>query len=162
MMTPQHVAAVRRSFTRICGRHTQVADMFRINLLRIDPSLVVMFHDDPEGHHLMQTFAAVIALLSKPELLLPSLRRLGRRLGATQVSSVQICAVGRAVMDTLQQALGRRWDAETEGAWTAMYAMVSMAVIGALIEVAAESEAHEQRATREARETAFVAEALAA
>ena len=146
MMTPQHIAAVRRSFTRIAGRHGQVADMFRVNLIRIDPSLTLLFKDDPEGHHLMQTFAAVVALLNKPEFLSPSLRRLGRRMGP-RVHAAQVCNFGRAVMDTLAQALGRRWDAETEGAWTAMYAMVSMTVIGALVEVAAEVEA---TATREA------------
>jgi len=131
-MTPEHVATARKSFVRLASRYTQVADMFRVNLLRIDPTLTTVFDNDPEGHGLMQTFAAVVALLHKPDLLLPALQRMGRRLGP-DVDAEQIAAVGRAVMDTLRQALGRRWDAETEGAWTAVYAMVSMTVVSALL-----------------------------
>ena len=31
-------------------------------LLRIDPALKTMFENDPDGHGLMQTFAAIVAL----------------------------------------------------------------------------------------------------
>lgn len=157
-MTPEHIAAVRRSFTRICGRHGQLADMFRANALRRDATLAALYADDPAGHHLLQMFAAIVALLNKPALLLPALRRLGRRVGIAQAA--QISSFGRALIDTLRQALGEDWGAATEGAWTTVYAELSMTVLAAMIEVAAEREP--AAAPRAARPAPAPADALAA
>lgn len=132
-MTPDHVHRVRSSFALVMPIAETAAELFYANLFHADPSLRRLFKGDigVQGRKLMQMIGAAVAILDKPQMLLPVLRQLGARHGGYGVRPQHYDTVGAALLETLEQGLGDAFDAETRAAWVAMYGVVAGTMIAA-------------------------------
>ena len=133
-MSPLQATIVRQSHVRLLARRAELSATFRVNLLRIDPSLRSLVVTD-DGQHDFQPvmwLEAVVSLLRTPALLLRSLHELGRRMNQ-QVTALQISNIVRASLQSLRTCLGDHWDAETERAWGALHQLLQMNILSALV-----------------------------
>ena len=133
MITPRQIALVRSSFALLEPRSTAVATQFYDNLFRADPSIRELFKSNlhEQGARLMQMIGTAVGLLDRPHALMPALHNLGKRHAGYGVSNAHYATVGTALLETLAAGLGEAFDAQTRAAWSAMYALVSQAMLDA-------------------------------
>jgi len=126
-MTPDQIQRVRASHASVALIAEPAAALFYNNLFEADPSLRHLFKGDIEaqGVRLMQMIGSAVALLDKPQTLLPVLRQLGERHAGYGVQEAHYATVGGALLKSLEQGLGAAFDAPTREAWTAMYILVA-------------------------------------
>ncbi|QPF76788.1 hemin receptor [Roseateles sp. DAIF2] len=126
-MTPRQVAQVRASFARVEALGEPVASLFYAQLFELDPQLRALFRGDmrEQGRRLLQMLAGAVALLDRPEQLLPVLRLLGARHQGYGVQERHYASVGAALIRTLEQGLGPGFTPELRAAWLAVYDLVS-------------------------------------
>lgn len=126
-MSPDQVIRVRDSFERVAPIADQAAALFYGHLFAADPSLRPMFRGDmtAQGTRLMEMIASAVALLDRPDSLLPVLRSLGARHAQYGVREAHYASVGAALLLTLEQGLAEAFTAETREAWEVLYALVS-------------------------------------
>lgn len=126
-MSPQQVNLVRDSFARIAPIAPQAAALFYQNLFSAEPSLRPMFRGDMarQGDQLMRMVQGAVSLLDDPQRLLPVLRELGARHVAYGVQDPHYGMVGRALLRTLNDALGDAFTPDVADAWATMYALVT-------------------------------------
>jgi hemoglobin-like flavoprotein len=132
-MTPEQIRTVRETFALVAPSAGDVAALFYDHLFARDPSLRALFRGDmaEQGRKLMQMIGAAVGLLDKPETLVPVLQRLGERHAGYRVTPAHYDTVGAALLQTLADGLGERFDAPTREAWTAMYVLASRTMIEA-------------------------------
>ncbi|HEX2012657.1 MAG TPA: globin family protein [Roseateles sp.] len=123
---PTEIALVRNSFAQIEPIAPQAATMFYAHLFRVDPKLRALFRGDmrAQGAKLMQMIGAAVALLDRPEQLLPVLRKLGARHQGYGVKDEHYASVGAALIQTLEQGLGPAFTPAARVAWLAVYELV--------------------------------------
>lgn len=126
-MTPQQITLVRQSFALVAPVAPQAAAMFYENLFTADPALRPMFRGDmvQQGNLLMRMIQGAVGMLDNPELLLPTLHALGARHVAYGVKEQHYGTVGRALLRTLNEALGDAFTPDVADAWATMYDVVS-------------------------------------
>lgn len=126
-MSPQQITLVRDSFARIAPIAPQAAALFYANLFTAEPALKPMFRGDMahQGDQLMRMVQGAVSLLDDPQRLLPVLRGLGARHVAYGVQDPHYGMVGRALLRTLNDALGDAFTPDVADAWATMYALVS-------------------------------------
>jgi hemoglobin-like flavoprotein len=132
-MTPEQIRHVRASFALVAPIADDAAALFYGHLFARDPSLRGLFRGDmaEQGRKLMQMIGAAVGLLDKPGTLVPVLQRLGERHAGYRVLPSHYDTVGGALLQTLADGLGERFDAPTREAWTAMYTLASRTMIEA-------------------------------
>ena len=132
-MNPEQAKIVRQSHVRLLARRAELSATFRVNLLRIDPSLrsLVVTADGQHDFQPVMWLEAVVSLLRTPWLLHRSLIELARRLDC-EVTARQIANIGRACVQSLRTCLGEHWTAETEQAWGAFQKLLQSVVLSAL------------------------------
>ena len=126
-MTPDQIQLVRTSHASVALIAEPASALFYDHLFAADPSLRPLFKGDmaAQGARLMQMMGSAVALLDKPQTLLPVLRLLGARHAGYGVQPAHYATVGGALLKTLEQGLGAAFDAPTREAWTAMYILVA-------------------------------------
>ena len=126
-MTPDQIQLVRTSHASVVLIAEPAAALFYDHLFAADPSLRPLFKGDmqAQGTRLMQMIGSAVALLDKPQTLLPVLRLLGARHAGYGVQPAHYTTVGGALLKTLEQGLGAAFDEPTREAWTAMYTIVA-------------------------------------
>ena len=126
-MTTDQIQRVRTSHASVALIAEPAAALFYNNLFEADPSLRRLVKGDmaAQGARLMQMIGSAVALLDKPQTLLPVLRLLGARHAGYGVQPAHYASVGGALLKTLEQGLGAAFDEPTRAAWTAMYGLVS-------------------------------------
>jgi hemoglobin-like flavoprotein len=132
-LTPAEVRLVRISFARVEPIAEQAAALFYSHLFSADPSLRPLFRGDmqTQGQRLMQMIGAAVALLERPEALLPVLRQLGSRHAGYGVRDSHYATVGGALIQTLADGLGEAFTTETRVAWLKVYGLVSHTMMDA-------------------------------
>src|SRR5690349_6115947 len=80
-VTPDHMQIVQETFEMIVPNAETAAALFYTQLFTLDPSLRPLFKGDTrtQGQKLMSTLALVVRGLSRPEQIVPAVRRLGER-----------------------------------------------------------------------------------
>lgn len=132
-MQTSQIQIVQDSFAFVAPQADDVANLFYSNLFTLDPSLRVLFRGDmaEQGRKLMSSLSLVVAGLRDPERILPALVSLGQRHVAYGVTPEHYATVGQALLNTLEQGLGERFDGETRAAWSAAYTMIATHMITA-------------------------------
>src|SRR5215510_2267177 len=130
-MTPQQVALVRESFTKIVPIREQAAALFYNRLFAIDPSTSPLFRGDmkSQGAKLMAAIGAVVKSLDRIDAILDDLRTLARRHHRYGVREEHYAGVGAALLWTLEQGLGCDFTRDVRRAWATAYDLLSGTMI---------------------------------
>jgi hemoglobin-like flavoprotein len=126
-MTPEQVSQVQTSFAHVVPIADQAADLFYDRLFELDPSLRRLFKDDlaAQKRALVGMLAMVVNGLDRLDTIVPAVQQLGSRHATYGVQDSHYATVGSALLWTLEQGLGERFQPQTREAWTAAYTLLS-------------------------------------
>lgn len=126
-MTPDQVKRVQQSFAKVAPLGDKVPEIFYAHLFALDPSVKPLFKGDmqAQGRKLLASLALVVKGLSAPDTILPAVEALGKRHVDYGVKSEHYDTVGKALLRTLADGLGKDFDAETSAAWTGAYSLLA-------------------------------------
>jgi hemoglobin-like flavoprotein len=128
VLTAREVEIVRSDWEKVELIADQAAELLYTRLFTLDPGLRVLFPLDLEEQKgkVIRMLGSAIYGLSDPEVLLPILRRLGRKHVDFGVRHHDYATLAEALLWTLRQGLGDAFDREHEAAWTNVYAELAM------------------------------------
>jgi hemoglobin-like flavoprotein len=108
-MTPTQIALVQQSFRRIAPHSETAAALFYQNLFDFEPSLRPMFGGDlkVQGRKLMSMLATIVAVLERPDQLIPTVQALGARHAGYGVEPEHYDTVAAALLRRWSRGLGR-------------------------------------------------------
>ena len=126
-MSAEDIRLVRQSFAQAASEPDAVATIFYKRLFDLDPALRPLFRKDmaEQARKLMQMIDAAVALLDRPQALMPTLEGLGRRHAGYGIRDEHYDTVGVALILTLQQGLGPAFTKEARTAWIALFDLVA-------------------------------------
>ncbi len=132
-MTPNDIQLVRESFALVEPIAPQAAAIFYEKLFAAAPAVRKLFSNNMEaqGERLMTMIAGAVALLDRPEQLMPVLQKLGAQHSDYGVIEAHYAQVGAALIDTLHTGLGPAFTPEVCEAWKSVYSVISHTMIGA-------------------------------
>lgn len=127
MMTTAEIKCIRKTFQLMEGKTDLVAALFYNRLFQLDPSLRPLFRGDmnEQGKKLMGTMAVLNGSLERFHTLVDTLRHMGRRHANYGVRPQHYTAVGVALLQTLAEFAGPKFDRAVEDAWTKLLTLVS-------------------------------------
>lgn len=128
MLTDRQVALVEQSFRSVAPMADEVARRFYIHLFRIDASARALFAGTfmtLQRRKLMAALGAIVSGLRFMDEIRPMLESFGARHTEYGVIGPHYESMRVALLATLRDALGERFDAETEAAWEAAYTEVA-------------------------------------
>ena len=126
-MTPQQIALVQQSFSKVAPISEAASQLFYDRLFEVAPSVRAMFPEDmtEQRKKLMGMLAAVVSGLSNLETILPAASALAKRHVAYGAKAEHYPVVGATLLWTLEQGLGEAWTPELATAWTDAYGVLS-------------------------------------
>jgi len=132
-MTPKQISLVQESWQKVAPIAPQAAEIFYNTLFELDPSLKPLFKGDlkEQGKKLMTMLDTAVKLLEQPDKLMPAVQKLGERHVDYGVKEAHYKTVGEALIATLQAGLGDEFNTPLKRAWTAVYKVLSTAMIEA-------------------------------
>lgn len=132
-MTPRAITIVQASFAQLLPIPGRLGARFYARLFQLAPETRAMFPDDmtEQRKKLVQTLAAVVAALERLDTVLSTIQALGARHRGYGVEEDHYPLVGLALIETLREMLGDRFDGELEQAWRDAYRLVATAMIEA-------------------------------
>jgi nitric oxide dioxygenase len=138
MMTGDQIELVQESFARVLPAATAAAHTFYDRLFTLAPETRAMFRGDidDQGRKLFLTLAAVVDALDQLDQVVPVARALAIRHVGYGVGERHYPIVGVALIETLRDSLGPRFDSATEAAWTSAYSILSCVMMTAANETA--------------------------
>jgi hemoglobin-like flavoprotein len=118
-LTAKQIHLLRESFARIEPQAGIASLIFYRHLFTLDPKLRPLFHTSIElqGRKLMEALSYTVSSLEDPEALVPVLESLGRRHVTYGTRDEHYATVHRALMQALEETLGKSFTAETRKAW---------------------------------------------
>ncbi|WP_437894502.1 alpha/beta fold hydrolase [Sorangium sp. So ce124] len=121
---------VRASFERLAPRAEALVTRFYERLFAREPALRALFPPDMREQRLKLAAALqlVIDNLRAPDKLVEMLEALGRRHAAYAALPEHFDAVGRALLEALEELEGDAWAPTTARAWAGAYAQVAEAM----------------------------------
>jgi hemoglobin-like flavoprotein len=134
-MTPQQIALVQASFTKVVPVAAVAADLFYQRLFELAPDVRPMFAADlsAQKRKLIDTLAYAVASLSSPDKLGPELVALGERHADYGTKVEHFTPVGEALLWALQQALNEEFTHGVADAWEAVYSELAQVMIDAMM-----------------------------
>lgn len=135
-MTPRQICLIKESFAAMGGEAERAAAHFYARLFESQPRLRALFAEDlsAQRRRLMEMISVAVTHLDQAEALLPVLRDLGRRHAAYGVREEDYAPVGSALLATLEELLGPRFNTEVRQAWAVAYGVLSAAMRSGLDE----------------------------
>jgi hemoglobin-like flavoprotein len=126
-MTPEQVALVQESFSKVAPISDAAAAIFYDRLFEVAPAVKPMFPPDmtEQRKKLMATLAVVVNGLSNLGSILPAASALATRHVAYGAKPEHYPVVGAALLWTLEKGLGEAWTPDVAAAWTAAYTTLS-------------------------------------
>lgn len=126
-MTPQQIALVQQSFSKVAPISEAASQLFYDRLFEVAPSVRAMFPEDmtEQRKKLMGMLAAVVSGLSNLETILPAVSALAKRHVAYGAKAEHYPVVGATLLWTLEKGLGEAWTPELATAWTDAYGVLS-------------------------------------
>jgi hemoglobin-like flavoprotein len=117
-MTPQQIALVQQSFSKVLANRETAAALFYDRLFALDPSTRPLFRGDmaSQGGKLMAALATIVRALDNIEPMLDRIHTLARRHVQYGVRDTHYASVAAALLWTLEQGLGDDFTAEIEEA----------------------------------------------
>jgi hemoglobin-like flavoprotein len=131
-MTPAQIQRIRKSFATAVLKLDEVSAVFCQRLLRLDPSLGVLFGGDPVAQRIKvgAALAGLVGSLGQLDRIRPQLQALGRERARQGIDAADYAKLGDALIGALQQALGDDFDDETRRAWIRAYGLVARTMMG--------------------------------
>jgi nitric oxide dioxygenase len=132
-MTPDQIRMVQTSFAYVIPVADQAAAVFYRRLFELDPAARLLFRDTGphQGMRLMTALTAIVRHLGNHDLLLPTLSLLAVRHVGYGVTERHYDTVGRALLWTLEEALGSNFTTPVREAWQAAYCFLASTMIRA-------------------------------
>lgn len=130
-MTPDKIALLRDSWTKVEPVADMAAALFYDRLFTIAPEVRPMFKStDMKRQHRMLTdmLTTVVRDVDDPDALAPSIAALGRRHIAHGARPEQFDAVGAALLWTLEKGMAEQWTTAHQEAWSEAYGHLSGAM----------------------------------
>lgn len=126
-MTPEQIAMIKTSWSKVLPIKDQAAELFYGRLFEMDPTLKAMFKGDmvEQGRKLMAMINTAVNGLDRLEAIVPAVRDLGKRHVAYGVKDQDYDTVGGALVWTLEQGLGADFTAEVKEAWIKVYTLLA-------------------------------------
>lgn len=119
---------IRNSWAQIVPMADQAAQMFYERLFEIDPSTRPLFRTTDmaaQRKKLLQLLGVAVSSLDNLGALSKTVEDLGRRHARYGVRESHYDSVGKALMWTLEQGLGKAWTPELKVAWADVYELLS-------------------------------------
>jgi nitric oxide dioxygenase len=138
-LSDRQIDLIQSSFARVAPIQEDAARYFYARLFEIAPEVRSMFRADivEQGHKLMAMLGGVVRGLRDMPALLRVAGQLAERHVAYGVQPEHYPPVGRALIDTMEGALGSEFTPETRAAWVAAYGALSGAMIATAYRTAA-------------------------
>lgn len=130
-MTPRQVELVQSSWREIQQNPAIAADdvarLFYDRLFALDPGLRMLFKPDlrEQGRKLMAMLNFAVNGLNRLDAIVPGVQALGRRHASYGVQDTHYATVAIALLWTLGQGLGEKFNDEMRSAWAAAYRVLS-------------------------------------
>jgi hemoglobin-like flavoprotein len=126
-MNPESQRLVRESFAKVAPIAPAAAAMFYDRLFVLDPTLRPLFKGDmaEQGRKLMTMIGVAVANLGRLDVIVPTVRELGRRHAGYGVQQSHYDTVGTALVWTLEQGLGSDFTQATRQAWVEAYTILA-------------------------------------
>ena len=126
-MTPQQIALVQSTWSKVVPIQDQAARLFYDKLFEMDPSLRPLFKGDmvEQGRKLMAMINTAVNGLTRLNEIVPAVQALGRRHVGYGVKEAHYETVGAALLWTLEQGLGPSFTPEVRQAWATAYGLMA-------------------------------------
>ncbi len=126
-MTPQQIALVQSTWSKVLPIQDQAARLFYDKLFEMDPSLRPLFKGDmaEQGRKLMAMINTAVNGLNRLSEIVPAVQALGRRHVGYGVKEAHYKTVGAALLWTLEQGLGSSFTPEVRQAWAGAYGLLA-------------------------------------
>jgi len=134
MLTKKEIALIKKSWTSVRKVDPSITgDVFYSKLFYDNPELRKLFPQNMEGQYkkLIDMLSTIVARLEKLTDLKSDIADMGKRHVEYGVKPEHYSMVGRALIWTLQKALGEDWNDELKVAWVNCYAVLSGTMISA-------------------------------
>ena len=134
ILTKKEIASIKKSWTSIRKIDPLITgDVFYSKLFYDNPELRKMFPQNMEAQYkkLIDMLSMIVARLDKLTDLKGEIADMGKRHVEYGVKPEHYSMVGRALIWTLQKALGNEWNDELQAAWLNCYAVLSGTMISA-------------------------------
>jgi len=143
MMTDDQIELVQESFAHVLPVAAAAANSFYDRLFALAPETRTLFRGDmdDQGRKLFLTLATVVDALDQLDQVVPVAQALAVRHVGYGVATRHYAIVGVALIETMRDALGRRFDASTEAAWTSAYSILSGVMMSAADEATSSTRA---------------------
>lgn len=125
------ITLVQASWAKVKSIGSDAATPLYQNLFVNNPELRPLFKGDlrEQGLRLIQMLDFAIGKLTELDTLAPVLQKLGQRHGGYGVQPAHYDMVGVALLQTLEQGLGRDFTSETRAAWSRVYGLVAKTML---------------------------------
>lgn len=133
-MTVEQVQLVKRSWRRLQGiKPETIAQLFYARLFTDKPTLRRMFPDDMQEQYrkLMDMLDSIVLRLDRLDELSEEITAMAERHEGYGVKPSHYQLVGKALLWTLEKALGTNWTPEVANAWETSYGKLSQLIIAA-------------------------------
>jgi hemoglobin-like flavoprotein len=132
-MTPEQVALVHGSFTKVAPIAEQAAALFYGRLFETAPETRALFTGDMtvQGEKLMAAISTVVTNLGDLGAIIPVAEELAKRHVRYGVRAEHYAPVGAALLWTLERGLGDEFAADVGAAWAAAYTTLSEIMVAA-------------------------------
>jgi nitric oxide dioxygenase len=122
-MSPETAELVKRSWSAILPRRKEVCGTFYRRLFEVYPEVQPLFKGDMarQTNLFVTMINTVISALDNPRPVRPLLQTLGARHADYGVSAEDYQKFEAVLLDTLEQALGDEFTADTRTAWRSVY-----------------------------------------
>jgi hemoglobin-like flavoprotein len=126
-MTDLNILTVKNSWSYIIFQSEEVSQLFYDKLFELDPTLRSLFKGDitEQGSKLMHMLTMIIARLQRMQDIETEVQSLGKRHVSYGTKPEHYRTVGQALLWALENALGDRWNQETEQAWAEAYTIMA-------------------------------------
>jgi hemoglobin-like flavoprotein len=126
-MTDLKILAVKNSWSYIIFQSEEVSALFYNKLFELDPSLRPLFRGNIEeqGKKLMDMLTMIVARLQRMQDIAGEVKNLGQRHVGYGTKPEHYQTVGKALLWSLENALGDHWNMEMHEAWTEAYALMA-------------------------------------
>lgn len=133
-MTEEQIAIVKNSWKMFRGINTGlIGDVFYSKLFADNPSLRKMFPPGMEDQYkkLVDMLGTIVTSLERLDELTEEIAAMAQRHVQYGVRPEHYPQVGKALLWTLQQGLGRDWTPAAAAAWQECYTVLSAAMMSA-------------------------------
>ena len=132
ILSPEDLAHIKTSWSLVAPLGEKVAILFYDRLFESEPQLRPLFRTDRKTQRtkLLAMLSLLVKGLDHPEHVVEVLTDLGRRHLSYGVKRADYDAVGAALLWALEQGLGPSFDPPTRAAWTRLYGVMAVVMVG--------------------------------